>query len=353
MKLRNDNLSLLYQGVMDDSLTDKIIRLSESSFESLLTPQKVSNKISFIMFECFQNIIRHGHDKDYQGNFFMTRALPSVTYISSANFIENKHIENIKDAIVNLNKLDKNELKELYINNLSGGELSKKGGAGLGLIEMARKSGNKLDFDFIPFNNDQSYFFLSIKMKNNEKDPKIPDEEKIELSQIIELQQRIIKEGIIIAFKCDFSENTIVPILKMIESNTAKNKDITANKTLIYTIIELSQNISKHSYKEGERGDGLLTVSVNDDNFYISATNLIENNEAQKLKEKLEMINNFIPNEIENQYRKALQESILNKNGKSAGIGLLDLANIIKQKYRYHFTSYNDSLKLFTISINI
>ena len=44
---------------------------------------------------------------------------------------------------------------------LSVSEFSDKGGAGLGLIEMAKKTGNKLDYDFVSLDNDYSYFILS------------------------------------------------------------------------------------------------------------------------------------------------------------------------------------------------
>ena len=36
-----------------------------------------------------------------------------------------------------------------------------KGGAGLGLIEMAKKTGNKLDYDFVPLDDEYAYFILS------------------------------------------------------------------------------------------------------------------------------------------------------------------------------------------------
>ena len=44
---------------------------------------------------------------------------------------------------------------------LNDSELSAKGGAGLGLIEMAKKTGNRLDFDFIRLDEKYSYFVLS------------------------------------------------------------------------------------------------------------------------------------------------------------------------------------------------
>ena len=42
-----------------------------------------------------------------------------------------------------------NNIRNVYRQMLSTAEISSKGGAGLGLIEMAKKTGNKLDYDFV------------------------------------------------------------------------------------------------------------------------------------------------------------------------------------------------------------
>jgi len=45
--------------------------------------------------------------------------------------------------------------------------MSDKGGGGLGMIDIARKSGQKLDFNFLPVNNNFSFFSLNIKVSPN------------------------------------------------------------------------------------------------------------------------------------------------------------------------------------------
>ena len=52
-------------------------------------------------------------------------------------------------------------IREIYRQMLSVSEFSDKGGAGLGLIEMAKTTGNRLDYDFISLDNNHSYFILS------------------------------------------------------------------------------------------------------------------------------------------------------------------------------------------------
>jgi hypothetical protein len=47
---------------------------------------------------------------------------------------------------------------------LSNGELSAKGGAGLGFLTIALKSSNNIDFDFETLNKEYSLFSLQSKV---------------------------------------------------------------------------------------------------------------------------------------------------------------------------------------------
>ena len=54
----------------------------------------------------------------------------------------------------------------MFLDILSDENISDKGGAGLGLIEMARKTGNNIDFDFEKISEEQSYCYLMFKIKH-------------------------------------------------------------------------------------------------------------------------------------------------------------------------------------------
>lgn len=46
------------------------------------------------------------------------------------------------------------------------GELSVKGGAGLGLIEICRKTGEKLVYQFINLDTENDFFVLKVTISN-------------------------------------------------------------------------------------------------------------------------------------------------------------------------------------------
>ena len=47
------------------------------------------------------------------------------------------------------------------------GRLSEKGGAGLGFIDIARKTGNQLEFHFLPIDEGSSFFLLTSSISRN------------------------------------------------------------------------------------------------------------------------------------------------------------------------------------------
>ena len=78
----------------------------------------------------------------------------------TANKILKERIEDLRKTIDTINALNKDELNALYKKQIREGSLSEKGGAGLGLIDIARKTGKKLDYQFLPLEDNKNFFFL-------------------------------------------------------------------------------------------------------------------------------------------------------------------------------------------------
>ena len=76
----------------------------------------------------------------------------------------NDHVESLSNNIDHLNTLDKVGLKSIYLETLTNGKISIKGGAGLGVIIMAMKSKNIIDYQIIPIGGELSLVTLNIKV---------------------------------------------------------------------------------------------------------------------------------------------------------------------------------------------
>ena len=82
--------------------------------------------------------------------------------ISTGNFITSEKIKFLKDKIDKINSMSKDELKDMYKFILNHQKLSAKGGGGLGLVDIARKTGNKLEYTFQHYQDDYYFFNLDV-----------------------------------------------------------------------------------------------------------------------------------------------------------------------------------------------
>jgi hypothetical protein len=121
-------------------------------------------KIFFISVETLQNMLIHGH-KNADGNqrsfFILSKNHVKVDMIS-ANLISNDAVPGLQKQIEIINGFqDPAELKQYYMDHLENNQLSEKGGAGLGFITIAMKSGNKLKVEFEKIDDQYSLFLLN------------------------------------------------------------------------------------------------------------------------------------------------------------------------------------------------
>ena len=88
--------------------------------------------------------------------------------IITGNFVHVENIDKLEEKIKRINRSSHEEIKELYKFILNHQRISAKGGGGLGLVDIARKTGNKLEYSFKEYNDDYSFFYLDI-LVNEEK----------------------------------------------------------------------------------------------------------------------------------------------------------------------------------------
>jgi hypothetical protein len=87
-----------------------------------------------------------------------------VFTIRTGNYIDFAKANELKERLQIINSMDKEGLREYYQTSLESSMISTKGTAGLGMIDIARKSGNKLDFEFLTINEETSFFCLNVKI---------------------------------------------------------------------------------------------------------------------------------------------------------------------------------------------
>ena len=165
MMLKN-NIILVYEGEFTQEITKSVLAMAERNMDSIGEESGIKRKVFNVMVECLQNIVKHGEDyisgeKQINTAIFMIGKHQDSYIITSGNPIRNEMIDSLKNRLDQINSLDKEGLKALYkdiIKSESG--LTHKGGAGLGFVDMARKSGQKLEYGFEPLDSVHSFFSL-------------------------------------------------------------------------------------------------------------------------------------------------------------------------------------------------
>ena len=96
--------------------------------------------------------------------FVVTKPGEELYSIYTGNFVKNSRIQFLTDRVEQLNAMSVEELKELYKMILNNEEFSDKGGGGLGMIDVARKTGSKMEYSFNEFSDEYSFFCLNINI---------------------------------------------------------------------------------------------------------------------------------------------------------------------------------------------
>ncbi|WP_245576648.1 SiaB family protein kinase [Eisenibacter elegans] len=170
-ELLSNGISLVYLGEFSQDITKMFTSMAEEDMDKNQENPSVRRKVYHVMVETLQNLAKHSDeiaDQNETGRgLFMIGKKDENYYIITSNRIAiDKKIE-LESALLQVNQASPEELKEMYRKQIKEGKLSEKGGAGLGLIDMARKVGEKLDYHFLPY--DDNYFFFVLNVVLNSK----------------------------------------------------------------------------------------------------------------------------------------------------------------------------------------
>ncbi|MGI6479541.1 MAG: SiaB family protein kinase [Salinivirgaceae bacterium] len=164
----SNGFSLVYEGVFSHEIMKMFTSMTENNMDKQNEDKSVRRKVFHVMVECLQNMTKHSDDYDANdriGNgMFIVGKKDGFWNIITANKIYREKIDPLKRSIDTINSLSQEELKALYKKQIKEGTLSEKGGAGLGLIDIARKTGRKLEYQFLPLDDKDNFFFL-LKVK--------------------------------------------------------------------------------------------------------------------------------------------------------------------------------------------
>lgn len=169
--LKADNIIFCYSGPISHATVEGIGHTLKLDLEIEDAGFTVSQAIFSIFVEQMQNILNYSAEKVKEDTQLEKELRVGVLVIGQENedlyvYCGNKvfcaDVPTLQQKIESIRMLDKDELKALYKEKRKQTPDEKSKGAGLGLIEMARKAGKPIDYCFTPI--DDTYSFFSIKV---------------------------------------------------------------------------------------------------------------------------------------------------------------------------------------------
>lgn len=170
--MKTNQISLVYEGEVTQEITKTFTALTEKNLAKSAESNSVQRKVFNVMVECLQNISKHadtiseeGDDSKERRGIVIISKTDDGYNIITGNVVKTSKVGDLQASLELINSLDKEGLSNLYKQQIVEGRISEKGGAGLGLIDIAKKSGEKLGYQFKEINSSVSFFILTSTIK--------------------------------------------------------------------------------------------------------------------------------------------------------------------------------------------
>jgi hypothetical protein len=171
-----NNIILFYKGNVDSDVINHVLDTVEDKMVQINEQSKLRKKVYNVLVESLQNLYHHvdkvpSDFEDQTAEKFGVLAVQKVDAgykIITGNFVHVDNVEKLEEKIKRINRSSHEEIKELYKFILNHQRISAKGGGGLGLVDIARKTGHKLEYIFKEYNDEYTFFYLNILVDEKE-----------------------------------------------------------------------------------------------------------------------------------------------------------------------------------------
>jgi len=355
--MMKDDLMFIYRGIVTNENSEALLLLLEKDMEQSAFGILGRKRLFMFVLESLQNVSRHSSKQKHGEMSLVIYSKRDTGYtVTTANVIHAKDAPGLKEQLDLLNSLDADGIRDLYRRKLSNADFSAKGGAGLGLIEMAKKTGNKLDYDFISLDVDHLYFVLSKSVDSGGESgfSKRADQKEFSSSNIVTLENMMARSKIAMAWSGHLSTDIEKQVLSFAETRMSEaDLELKVRRKVFSIMVECLQNISKYNpgFEIEERyGMPIAMVISEQPGMRLTAGNLIKNHQIPDLLEKLKTVNKYDSNGLKELYRISLAGEDL-KAGQSGIMGLIDIARKSGHKLDYEFEKVNDEYSYYVLSV--
>lgn len=321
-QLSNEDFSFAYLDNFTESATEALISLQDAR----IRPDKAARKkIRYLVTECFQNIIRHSHPEHEEfDKLFAVRSTGNHHAVISINPVHENKVEQLSASIDGLKNLSEDELKNVYLDALQGKGFNQYGGAGLGLIEMARKAKKVPNYSFQPIDNELSAFHFELNFCS-ERGQSI---DNFDISTN-EFYHYLKENKVLIMQKGQFTQDVVMALFELLESSLKNNNEQGGISQKLYLVIELLQNMSNYSLLTDKGKSGIFQIKLGKNNEMIFETgNYLEKDRANEFEKHLTQLKKLGRVELLKRYNEELKAGTKEASHARGGIGIMEILKL-------------------------
>lgn len=169
-ELEGDGIIFSFSGPMSHEIIEGIgsaIRVKIGEGEN--GDKQAALKVFAIFVEQVENVINYSVEKDpidseMSFGIVVIGKKDGLFFISGGNKIENEKVQKLEENLSKLTSMDKDELKAYYKERRRADKEHDSKGAGIGFIEMARKSSRPIEYSFKHIDENHSFFTIKISI---------------------------------------------------------------------------------------------------------------------------------------------------------------------------------------------
>ncbi len=165
-----ENRILFYKGIIEYKIVNSLIKQLQDEFSKRSLPIQLYKKALVAMIEMLENIYKYCDagcvekiDPKYLPEIDI-RKEGDKFILMAANPILVESGKALHEKLKELTKFNHAEVLEVYKKTLMNGMFSDKGGAGLGLLEIARIASGQITYSFQPIDAEHEYYTIQVSV---------------------------------------------------------------------------------------------------------------------------------------------------------------------------------------------
>lgn len=168
-ELNDRNMLFAYSGYLSESLLQTLGNSVKQQMELKNAEQKIARRVFSVFVEQVQNIIRYSDEQEWLSETKSDRLSGGVVafghekerfFVICGNPVPEADADYLRNRLEEIAGMDEDTLRKYYRTKLREEPEAQSEGGSIGLLEIARRASQPLEFDFLQLDNDRKFFVL-------------------------------------------------------------------------------------------------------------------------------------------------------------------------------------------------